>query len=306
MTPPARLPWKPEGARLHLPRDVHAAYVVGRMGAATSYDLWPLLYGSHAAGKFGFARLQRLGLLRMFPRRSPSELGWFSVTAAAAPWVADAMGCDEREIRVVHGVARANLAAVRQRNRLWVSTVLACRARGDARVASVRPEWELRAAKGPGTRLVPDMLLVLECTPDGAAAREAAWFVELDGGTERAKVWEAKMRAYARARADGALFGERDWRVLAVVPSARRARTVAAAASLAGEGAGLWVGLHDGLDGGRALEPALWRSDELREEPAAAPRWTLLGAATPIRDSGPRPRSAAERGSEPGSPEVPS
>ena len=33
-----RLPWSTGGARLHLPRDLHAAYIVGRMGVATSAD----------------------------------------------------------------------------------------------------------------------------------------------------------------------------------------------------------------------------------------------------------------------------
>lgn len=298
------LPWTPEGARLHLPRDLHLAYIVGRMGVATSHDLWPLLYGSFGAGKFGFARLQRLGLLRMFPRKSPSEIGWFGLAKDAASWVAESMGCEEQELRVVQGIARANLSAVRQRNRLWVSIVLACRARGDARLALARPEWELRALKGPGTRLVPDLQLVLEALSVNGAPYEVSWFVELDNGTERALVWDAKVRAYAEARRSGPLFGEGRWQVLAVVPSIRRAQTVAVAAAKQGAGGLFWVALHSGLENGAALEARAWRADELAQAPRSQPRWSLLGTSSPSCDAELRPRAAADRGAGEDSPEV--
>jgi hypothetical protein len=296
MTPGLRLPWATPGARLHLPRDLHLAYIIGRMGVACSADVWPLLFGSRVAAKIGFARLQRLGLLRLFPRRNPSELGWYGLVPDAAPWVAEAMGCDDVELRVVHGVARMNLQAVRARNRLWVSVVQACRAVPDARVALVRPEWELRRARTPGTRLVPDAQLVLETRVGGQAA-EAAWFVELDHGTERLAVWEAKARTYLDARQAGSLYGEPSWRILAIVPTARRARSVASAARRVGAGSVLWLALQEQIEEGRALGPHLWRADELGDAgPVPATAWSLIGTS-PIRDPDPRPRSAADMAS---------
>lgn len=303
--PLPRLPWSTDGARLHLPRDLHAAYIIGRMGVATSADIWPVLWGSHGAGKFGFARLQRLGLVRMFPRRSPSELGWFGLAPQAAPWVADAMGCPEAELRIVHGVSRMNLGALRQRNRLWVSLVLASRAsQGTVRLSLIRTEWELRRAREAHERLVPDVQLVLEAaTPAGL--RDQVWFVELDAGTERLGVWAKKADGYVAARRGGAFYGEGTWRVLTLVPSVRRARSVAGTVAKQGAGDLTWVALQADLEEGHALEPRLWRADELAAAPAAAPRWSLLGAVTPIHAPALPPRSAADRGSSTVSREVP-
>jgi len=41
-----RPPWTAPGARLHLPRDLHIAYVHGRMALTTSLDTYPLWYDS--------------------------------------------------------------------------------------------------------------------------------------------------------------------------------------------------------------------------------------------------------------------
>lgn len=290
-----KLSWETPGVRLHLPRDVHAAYVVGRMGVVRSADVWPLLYGSHGAGKIGFARLQRLGLLRMFPRPHLSEHAWYGLVPEAASWVAEAMGCEASELRIVYGVSRMNLPAVRDRNRFWASVVLACRARQGARVALVRPEWELRRSREPGTRLVPDLQLVLEMSGE-SGAEECTWFIEFDAGTERLAVLEAKAKAYSEAARIGALYGELRWRVLVLVPTIRRARSVAAAMARSGAEA-TWVAVHSELEEARALEPRLWSVAELAADPKALPRWSLIGGATPIRDPDPRPRSAADRGS---------
>jgi hypothetical protein len=140
-----------------------------------------------------------------------------------------------------------------------------------------RPEWELRRAKEPGTRLVPDMELVLEAeTDDGVVGK--AWFIELDAGTERSAVWEAKAEAYSDACAGGALYGGSSWRVLAVVPSMRRARTVAAAVTRRGAGKLVFLAVQTDLEEGRALAPSLVRAEELDAlGDAAAPRRTLLG-----------------------------
>ncbi len=299
-----RLPWSTTGARLHWPRDGHLAYVVGRMGVARSVDIAPLLYGSPGACRIGFARLQRLGLLRMFPRANLAEHGWYGLSQEASAWVAEAMGCEDHELRVVHGVSRMNLGAVRDRNRLWVSAVMASRATEGVRVALVRPEWELRRARQAGTRLVPDLQLVLETTTANGPV-EVVWFVELDAGTERLAVIEAKAHAYLDAERPGALYGERAWRVVVLVPSLRRARSVAGAVTRAAGGGRVWVAVQAELEDGRAFESRLWRCDELSAAPKSDARWSLVGDSTPIHDLDLRVRSAADRGCSDESREVP-
>jgi hypothetical protein len=69
------LPWRTAGVRLHLPRDLEIAYVLGRMGAATIADTYRLWYGSPHTARFGFGRLVRLGLIKkLSPRRFPRPL----------------------------------------------------------------------------------------------------------------------------------------------------------------------------------------------------------------------------------------
>lgn len=299
-----QLPWAAPGARLHWPRDGHLAYLVGRMGVVRSVDVWPVLYGSHSAGKIGFARLQRLGLLRGFERTNLAAHAWYGLAPQAVTWVAQAMGCAERELRVVHGIARMNLAMVRDRNRLWVSVVLACRSQSGVRVALVRPEWELRRSRPTGTRVVPDFQVVLEVI-GVSISHELVWFVELDAGTERLSVLEAKARSYLEAAVAGPLYGEQRWRVLVVVPTVRRARSVASALSRSERGDKFFVAVQAELEEGRALEPRLWRADELAGDPRAAPRWSLyVGREAGPDEADPRPLSAADRGLDTDSREV--
>src|SRR5262249_8107988 len=85
----------------------------------------------------------------------------FTLNRDAVSWVAEAMDCDESELRTVSGIARTNLAAVRARNRLWVSLVLACRRTPGAELVLFRPEWELRRVRSR-EGLVPDAQVVLQ------------------------------------------------------------------------------------------------------------------------------------------------
>lgn len=282
------------GARLHLPRDLHVAYVIGRMGTATSLDVWPLFYGSPHTARFGFLRLQRLGVLRMFPRKEPTHPGWFTLTAEARPWVAEAMNCDESELRVVSGIARTNLAAVRGRNRLWVSLVLSCRSTPSVRLMLFRPEAELRRERR-GERLVPDALFVLRV--EGAPEmHEVAWFVELDAGTERLAIWVKKAEAYSEARRLGSLYGEPQWNVLVVVPSERRARSVARVCAAASLGHCVFLAVQEALEDGHAFDAVLMSADELAKADVPPVRWTLTGDSNEISEADQRGRSTADVG----------
>ncbi len=281
-----RLPWAVRGARLHEPRDLHIAYVVGRMGVATSIDTWPLWYGSPHTARMGFHRLVVLGLLRAFPRPEVSHPAWFTLHPDARSWVADRMDCDEDDLRVTSGIARANLQAVRARNRLWVATVMACRRSAETKLVLFRPEWELRRASA-GESVVPDAQLVL-ASGTGNEVREVAWFVELDAGTERLAVWREKADAYAERKRLGPLYDERSWRLLVVAPSARRARSVAAACAERGFGDKTFLGVGTDLDTD-ALAHRLWRADELAAAATARPRWCLKGTQNPIDEPDQRP-----------------
>lgn len=288
------LPWETRGARLHLPRDRDLAYVLGRMGIATSQDVAPLFFGSVHTARFAFLRLQKLGLLESFPRKSATDPAWFTLSRDAAPWVAEAMGCDESELRTVSGITRANLSAVRARNRLWVSLVLACRAAPGTALALFRPEWELRRVRG-GQGLVPDAHVVLQVEGAGRVD-ELVWFVELDAGTERLAVWAKKAEAYQAARQRGLLYGERCWNVLVLVPTERRARSVARTCAESPAGALVFLATQEAVEEARALEPVLARADQCGRPDA--PRWTLSGQCVPIDEAAQRPRSTVERGTE--------
>lgn len=285
------LPWPVSGVRLQ-PRDTSAAYLFGRLGAATAYDIWPALYGSLTAARWGALRLSRLGLVHAFARTEPTRPSWYGLTDRGYRWLVDEIGCPADELRLVSGLRRANLAAWSQRNRLWASLIVACRSREDVRLALVRPEWELRRLWTPAVPVVPDMMLTLSMGGK-EARRDLSWAVELDSGTERiSTVWRAKLEGYG-SLARQPLYGSRDWRVLAVVPSERRAATVAKAAAAVGGAGGLVLfSVQQALELGRALDIAVWTTADLC---AGRPPSASLAPAAGAADPGQHARSAADR-----------
>ena len=297
------------GARLTLPRDLQVAYTVGRMGAVTVADVGPLFFGAACSARWGFGRLTKLGLLRSFPRRDPSQPKWYSLTETGLAWVSEQAEVEESELRRYAGLARMNLAALRARNRFWASVILACRRQGRVTLELFRPERELRRAKGTDVPIVPDALLVLgDRRADAHGSAEAArcshaFMVELDSGSERRAVWQEKAAAYGALRGAGPLYGAAAWTVLALVPSARRARTIAEAVVKEGAGSFTVIGLAAPLEGGAALDRLLWRATELAGTLDAPPAHSLLDALAldseaPERLQG--PTLAEVRGAPPG------
>jgi hypothetical protein len=289
------LPWRISGARLQMPRDLQIAYTVGRMGIVTIADTYALWYGSPHTARFGFGRLVRLGLLRSFPRTDPLAPAWYSLTPQGLEWAAEQAGCDERELRAVAGIRRMHLPSMR--NQLWTSVVLACRQLPSIRIRRFQPEWELRPLKREDTRVVPDAVVTLG-GPDKTSQRECSWLVELDAGTERTSVWRAKAREYVELRGAGRVYGASAWQLLAVVPTARRALTVAVAITAGGAGAFSYVGVIGDLVTGRAFARVLWPCLELAKVPTTAPSACLTdGLSKPISDADQRARSTVDRGS---------
>jgi len=289
------LPWRVSGARLQLPRDLEIAYAVGRMGIITVADTYPLWYGSRHTARFGFGRLTRLGLIRSFSRESPLSPAWFSLTPRGMEWTAEKAGCDERELRAVAGIRRTNLAAASMRNRFWVSAALACRQNPGVRIGIFRPEWEIRQMKPEAVNVVPDALVSF-ITTDGTVERERAWIVEMDAGTQRSAVWRAKAGNYAALRDAGRPYGLAAWRLLAIVPSARRALSVAVAITASGAGAFSFVATAGSLDAGHAFAPVLWPCLELARIPSAQPAAGLLdGLTSPINEAAQPRQSTADR-----------
>jgi len=291
------LPWRVSGARLHVPRDLEISYAVGRMGIVTAADSYPLWFGSRHTARFGFGRLTRLGLIRSFPRESPLSPAWYSLTPHGLEWTAERAGCDERELRAVAGIRRANLDAASMRNRFWVSAALACRQHPGIRIGFFRPEWEIRQMKPEAVSVVPDALVSF-IAADETGERERAWIVEMDAGTQRSAVWRTKARHYADLRGTGRLYGIADWWLLAIVPSAKRARTVAVAITAGGAGAFSFVGVATSLDEGRAFDRVLWSCLELAKFASAVRKASLIdGLARPISETDQQRQSTVDRDS---------
>jgi hypothetical protein len=289
------LPWRISGTRLRLPRDLQVAYTVGRMGGVTIADSFQLWYGSPHTARVGFGRLVRLGLLRSFPRTDPLSPAWFTLTPKGLEWTAEQAGCEQSELRALAGIRRINLPALSMRNRFWTSLVMACRQFPSVRMGSFRPEWELRSLRSEFVSVVPDAIITL-VVADATGERECAWVLEADGGTERSAVWKGKASHYADLRGTGRLYGVADWRLLAIVPSSRRARSVAIAVTAGGAGAFSYVGVDGRLDEGRAFDDALWPCLELTRLPAVAPTASLLGGfGKPINEADQRSRSTVDR-----------
>jgi len=287
------LPWRVQGARLQMPRDLQIAYTVGRMGIVTIADTYALWYGSPHTARFGFGRLVRLGLLRSFPRTDPLAPAWYSLTPQGLEWAAEQAGCDERELRSVAGIRRMHLPSMR--NQLWTSVVLACRPLPSIRLRRFQPEWELRPLKREDMRVVPDAVVTLGGA-DKTSQRECSWLLELDAGTERTSVWRAKAREYVELRSSGRVYGVGAWRLLAVVPTAKRALTVAVAITTGGAGAFSYVGLIGNLVAGQAFARVLWSCLELAKAPAGASSASLIdGLDKPISEADQRARSTVDR-----------
>jgi hypothetical protein len=203
--------------------------------------------------------------------------------------VADEVGCAEEELRAPSGISRLNLSAISMRNRLWASLIVSARADSRVKLELVRPEWELRRAKTESVSIVPDALVVLAAREEsrGQARKKgsvemtrkisSAWMVELDAGSERRAVWQAKAKTYRKLHDQGALYGESRWRVLAVVPTLRRARTVAEAVIKGGGGSFTLLGVEEELLSGRALDRLLWYPADLAQG-VAEPRASLVDA----------------------------
>ena len=289
------LPWRVSHVRLHLPRDLQIAYAVGRMGVVTVADVFRLWYGSPHTARFGFGRMVRLGLLRSFPRPDSLSPAWFSLTPRGLAWTAEQAGCDVRELRAVAGIRRMNLSAVAMRNRLWTSLILACRRNPAVSMASFEPEWELRRSRQEHVHIVPDAVVTLAGT-DVTGERGCAWMLEMDFGTERSSVWKAKAGHYAEVRDANCLYGVADWRLLAIVPSARRARSVALAVVAGGAGTFSFVGVAGHLDDGRAFDDALWPCLELARIPTVVPTASLIdGFGKPINKADHQPQATDDR-----------
>jgi hypothetical protein len=211
------------------------------MGAVTMADLGPLYWGAGQTARAGFLRLTKLGILRTFPRSDPSRPQWYSLTAEGLEWVLSEVDCAEEELRRYAGLARVNLAALSARNRFWVTLLRACRRTPDFKVTLFTPEWELRRAKPEGVAIVPDALAVLTrqdgSVPGGTeTALSHAYMLEFDSGAERSIVWQEKAKCYGALAVHGRLYGASRWSVVALVPTLRRARTVATAISKGGGG----------------------------------------------------------------------
>lgn len=262
------------GARLNLPRDLHAAYLIGRMGLVTARDVMPIFWSSASSARWGLLRLTKLGILRTFPRPAVSSPNWYSLTDEGLAWVLEQTGCDAEDLRAAKGIARVNLMAVASRNAFWTSLILASRASAAFMLDTFAPERELRRLKTDAVAVVPDAMVVLS-RRDQAQVR-GAFMVEHDAGTERTLELQKKARGYIAARTGASLYGHFSWMALYLVPSVPRARSVAAAVVRGGAGACSLIATAGSLGGGYAFAPVLWLAAELATTPTSPPSRSLL------------------------------
>jgi hypothetical protein len=244
------------------------------MGAVTLMSIWELFYGSPHTARRGIARLQKLGLVRSFPRAAVSFPSWYALTRAGHEWLADETKCEPGELRVVSSINRMNLVALQERNRFWASLMLAVRKHPGVRLGLFRTEAELRRLWAPGMPVVPDSQIVLE---DVRRATAVTYFLEFDGGTERlSTIWKAKAESYRSLREAGPVYGASNWLVLGIAPSVRRAHNIARTVSDAGAGTFLFVAAAETLTDGQAFEPRLWLSADIAKAGTGAPQQGLL------------------------------
>jgi hypothetical protein len=158
----------------------------------------------------------------------------------------------------------------------------------------------LRQDKPEDVPLVPDAIAVLapSATVDPEGVVPHAWMIELDSGSERRAVWLGKAIAYRNLRARPALYGERSWSVLAVVPSERRARSIARVIVDGGAGAFTYLGVAEALDQGHAFERVLFRAADLAVGGDGISRCAIVDCLkTPSDDPTQRPPTTVVGGS---------
>lgn len=282
------------GVRLNPERDLKVLYTVGRFGAVTVSSIAPLYFGSaHTAGH-AFTRLTRLGLLRSFPRKLPCLPAWYAMTKTGLAWVMKETGAPESEFSVPTRLDRTNLPMRSSLNALWVSLVLACRREPRVRLALVRPERELRRLKEADVPVVPDMQVELHRT-DGSLMR--TYFVELDAGHERLRTWQEKARAYTSVL-HRPLYGAMRFRILAVVPSVRRARTIAGAVAGTEAGALIYLAVEANLVSGQAFASVLYRATDLAKG-GAAPSTSLIKGLVEDGENPGVPQAGVNKGKVP-------
>ncbi len=174
--------------------------------------------------------------------------------------------------------------------------MLACRNQPSVGIVIFQPEWELRPMKSESVPVIPDAITVLE-NKDVTDARQCAWILEMDTGSERSAVWKSKASKYAELRGRGPLYGLGDWRLVALVPSVRRAHTVARAVVSGGGGAFTFLGVISALESGQAFSRVLYPAASIAGSSTVDPSVSLVDAfVTPISEADQQPRPTGDRG----------
>jgi len=293
--------WPSLDPRMDRERVVRIAYLAARLGYFWVADAAFMFFKRPNTARFYVASLARRGILDAFPRRNPSDPHVYRISERGLEWLADEVGCDRAELWRPTTIRRQlNVMQVRAVNRFWCSLAAAAAKHPHIRLHRFVPERQLRRMKVPSCPVVPDAMAVLRPAADGGTDAVAGSLVvvalEQDSGYERLKVWTEKTHGYLRAKRSTSFYGyrARDLVLLAVVPSRRRAVNVARAVAAAGGGSFAYLGVAAELEGGRALDAALWRAASLGMDPHASPDFSLssilqaapTSSAIPIRPDG--------------------
>jgi hypothetical protein len=278
-------------------------YLISRMGWFHAADGYFLFFRSLTTARLYLADLAKKGILETAPRRNEADPHAFRISARAAEWLIDEAGCEPDEIVRPASLTSVNVPALRARNRFWCSLVAAARATSGVTIKQFVAERQLRALKTSDVTVIPDAAVILEVAgeagPDqgeDAAPHVLAYFAELDGGTERQKIWTEKFLGYGSARRQGSLYGLTDWRLLALLPSQRRAVHVARTAVASGGAEFTILAVSSSLERGHAFDRVVWNAVALAEDERAEPTVSLLGpgAERPASATANRPAGGSE------------
>jgi hypothetical protein len=251
-------------------RVVRIAYLVAKLGYFWVADAGFMFFQRPNTARFYVASLAKRGILEPFPRRHPSDPHAYRISERGLEWLVDEIGCNRNELWRPTSTRRLNIAAVRAMNRFWCSLASAAGEHPQLRLHRFVPERQLRRMKSPSCSVVPDAMAVMRLGAAGPT-KLAAVAVEQDSGYERLKVWSEKIRGYLAAKRFATFYGHRscDVVLLAIVPSRRRAVSVARTAAMAGGGCFTYMGLAAELESGHALDPVLWSAATLAADPSA-------------------------------------
>lgn len=204
-------------------RDVDILLALAKMRLLRTRDVADLFFKAPGTAQKRLRKLFDAGLVRAIVRDLAAENRYALTTLGHGLLVRALPDEDVPVFRAAPRVDGRSLAHLDLLNRYRIALARGCE-RQAIRLVRFVPEWELRSAE-PHATLIPDAVAVLE-----AAGGVLILAIEVDVATEPPATVVKKLERYdALALAGTPVCGARSPRVVLVVSSARRARSLARA-----------------------------------------------------------------------------